>query len=147
MKQFTLPLDATQQRPVVLLKNSLTALLDTGAYIPIWTDEEDILVSVLGDKLIKKDVPFTGFGGTACGNLYQLTLEIGNLVFPNMHIVANSELNTSYNLILSATMFDGLVYEIDTKTHRLNVSIPDDEMLVRNIRIQNSNGSIHILCS
>ena len=40
MKQFTLPLDATQQRPVVLLKNSLTTLLDTGAYIPIWTDEE-----------------------------------------------------------------------------------------------------------
>lgn len=125
----------------------MTALLDTGAYIPIWTDEEDILVSVLGGKLIKKDVPFTGFGGTACGNLYQLTLEIGNLVFPNMHIVANSELNTSYNLILSATMFDGLVYEIDTKTHRLNVSIPDDEMLVRNLRILDSNGSIHILCS
>ena len=56
MKQFTLRLDATQQRPVVLLKNSLTALLDTGAYIPIWTDEEDILVSVLGGKLIKENV-------------------------------------------------------------------------------------------
>ena len=82
MKQFTLPLDATQQRPVVLLKNSLTALLDTGAYIPIWTDEEDILVSVLGGKLIKERVPFTGFGGIAYGNLYQVTLEAGSLVFP-----------------------------------------------------------------
>ena len=147
MKQFTLPLDATQQRPVVLLKNSLTALLDTGAYIPIWTDEEDILVSVLGGKLIKKDVPFTGFGGTACGNLYQISLEIGNLVFPNMHIIANSELNTSYNLILSATMFDGLIYEINTKTHRLNVSIPNEETYIRNLRVIDSNGSIHILCS
>ena len=47
MKQFTLRLDATQQRPMVLLKNSLTALLDTGAYIPIWTDDEDILAPLL----------------------------------------------------------------------------------------------------
>ena len=147
MKQFTLRLDATQQRPVVLLKNTLTALLDTGAYIPIWTDDEDILVLALGGKLIKKNVPFTGFGGTTYGNLYQITLEIGDLIFPNMHIVANSELNTSYNLILSATMFDGLVYEIDTKTHRLNVSVPDEESLVRNLRVIDSNGSIHILCN
>lgn len=147
MKQFTLRLDATQQRPMVLLKNSLTALLDTGAYIPIWTDDEDILVSVLGGKLIKRNVPFTGFGGTAYGNLYQVTLEIGDLIFPNMHIVANSELNTSYNLILSATMFEGLSYEIDTKRHRLNVSVPDEEALVRNLRIVDSNGSLHILCN
>ena len=68
MRQFTLCLDATQQRPVVSLKN-LTALLDTGAYIPVWTDDEEVLVSELGAKLIKKDVPFTGFGGTTCGNL------------------------------------------------------------------------------
>lgn len=147
MKQFTLRLDATQQRPVVLLKNTLTALLDTGAYIPIWTDDEDILVSVLGGKLIKRNVPFTGFGGTAYGNLYQVTLEIGDLIFPNMHIVANSDLNTSYNLILSATMFEGLSYEIDTKMHRLNISVPDEEALVRNLRIVDSNGSLHILCN
>ena len=147
MKQFTLRLDVTQQRPVVLLKNSLTALLDTGAYIPIWTDDEDILVSVLDGMLIKKGVPFTGFGGIAYGNLYQVTFEIGDLIFPNMHIVANGELNTSYNLILSATMFDGLIYEIDTKTHRMNVSVPDDESLVRNLRVVDSNGSIHILCN
>ena len=147
MRQFTLRLDATQQRPVVLLKNTLTALLDTGAYIPIWTDDEDILVSMMGGKLIKKNVPFTGFGGTAYGNLYQITIEIGDLIFPNMHIVANSELNTSYNLILSASMFDGLIYEIDTKTHRLNVTVPDKETLVRNLRVVDSNGNVHIMCN
>ena len=38
MKQFTLRLDARQQRPVVALKNGLSALLDTGAYFPVWTD-------------------------------------------------------------------------------------------------------------
>lgn len=40
MKQFTLKLDKNRQRPVVLLSNGLTALLDTGAYIPVWTDME-----------------------------------------------------------------------------------------------------------
>ena len=147
MKQFTLRLDATQQRPVVLLKNTLTALLDTGAYIPVWTDDEDILVSELGGRLVKRNVPFTGFGGTAYGNLYKVTLEVGELIFSDMHIVANSELNTSYNLILSATMFDGLVYEINTKTHSLSVTVPDDKSIVRNLRIIDSNGNIYVLCS
>lgn len=91
MKQFTLNLDITQQRPVVVLKN-LTALLDTGAYIPVWTNDEEIWVSDLDAKLIKKNIPFVGFGGTTHGNLYQVTLEVGELVFPNMHIMANSEL-------------------------------------------------------
>lgn len=146
MKQFTLNLDKKQQRPVVLL-NNLSALLDTGAYIPVWTDAEEILVSGLGATLVKKDVPFTGFGGIAYGNLYQVTIKVGDLIFPNMHIVANSELNNSYNLILSATMFDGLVYEINTKTHKLNITVPNDESNIRNLRIEDANGHLHVLCS
>ena len=146
MRQFSLNLDVTQQRPVVALKN-LTALLDTGAYIPVWTDDEEILVSELGAKLIKENIPFTGFGGIAHGNLYQVTLEVGDLVFPNMHIVANGELNTSYNLILSATMFDGLIYEIDTYSHRLNVTVVNDSDFVRNLRVIDKDGRVHVLCN
>ena len=59
MKQFTLRLDRKQQRPVVLLKNVLTALVDTGAFIPIWTDDEEILVNVLDAGLVKEKVPST----------------------------------------------------------------------------------------
>ena len=58
MKQMTLQLDSRQQRPVVRLKKGLRALLDTGAYIPVWTDDEDILVENLGASLITKDVFF-----------------------------------------------------------------------------------------
>lgn len=46
MKQFTLNLDVKQQRPVINLKN-FRALLDTGAYFPVWTDEEAILTEDL----------------------------------------------------------------------------------------------------
>ncbi len=146
MKQFTLNLDKRQQRPVVLL-NNLSALLDTGAYIPVWTDDEEILVTNFDGKLVKKNVPFTGFGGVAYGNLYQVNINIGDLVFPNMHIVANGDLNSSYNLILSATMFDGLIYEINTKTHKLNITVPNGESNIRNLRIEDRNGHLHILCN
>ena len=146
MRQFSLKLDVTQQRPVVLLENALTALLDTGAYIPIWTDEEDILLSDMGGKLVRSNVPFTGFGGTTYGNLYQVTLKVGDLIFPNMHIIANNELNSSYNLILSATMFDGLSYEINTRTHWLHVTVAEDSDLVRNLRVVDNNGRLHVLC-
>lgn len=72
MKQMTLQLDSRQQRPVVRLKNGLRALLDTGAYIPVWTDD---------------------------------------------------------------------------KNHRMNVMIPDEESMVRSLRIEDSGCQIHILCN
>lgn len=77
MKQYTLRLDKTRQRPVVILNNGLTALFDTGAYIPVWTDDEDILMSELGAVLVRKDVPLSGFGGSTFGNLYKVNLDIG----------------------------------------------------------------------
>lgn len=55
--------------------------------------------------------------------------------------------DTSFQLILSATMFQNLIYEIDDKNHKLNVNIPDDENIVRNLRIIDSNGRLHVLCN
>ena len=147
MKQFTFILDNHQQRPVIRLDNGLRALLDTGAYIPVWTDEENILKEKLGAQLFAQNVSFTGFGGKTTGNLYKVTLQIGQLVYPNMSIVANAELDTPFNLILSATMFQNLIYEVDDKNHKFNITIPDTESIVRNLRIKSINGRIIVLCN
>ena len=147
MKQFTLKLDKNRQRPVVLLSNGLTALLDTGAYIPVWTDVEDILVSDMDAELIKENVPLSGFGGSTYGNLYKVSIDIGGIFYPNMHIIANNDINASFNLILSATMFDGLIYQIDTVNHVLNIDVPDHESSIRNLRIENKHGKQLVLCS
>ena len=147
MKQMTLQLDSRQQRPVVRLKNGLRALLDTGAYIPVWTDDEDILVENLGASLITKDVSFSGFGGEARGNLYKVSINVGELYYPNMTIIVNQDLDTPFNLILSATMFQNLIYEVDDKNHRMNIMVPDEESMVRSLRIEDSGGQIHILCN
>ena len=147
MKQYTLKLDNTRQRPVVILDNGLTALLDTGAYIPVWTDDEDILTSELGAELVRMDVPLSGFGGCTRGNLYKVNIDIGGILYPDMHIIANNEINATFNLILSATMFEGLIYQIDTINHVLNIEVPDSESNVRNLRVINKDGKAFVLCS
>lgn len=81
MQQMTIDLDDKQQRPVAILENGLTALVDTGAYIPVWVDEEAILVERLGATMIMRDAPLTGFGGTTKGNVYQVTVKVGTLVY------------------------------------------------------------------
>lgn len=147
MRQMTLKLDSTQQRPVVLVGDNMTALLDTGAYIPVWTDDESILVEKLGAVLVAENVSFTGFGGQASGNLYKVTLQVGDLIYPNMVIIANNDLAVPFNMILSATMFQNLIYEIDDRNHKLNVTVSEEESMVRNLRIVSSDGKIHVLCS
>lgn len=119
MKQFILSLMKNSLRPVVKLEswNNFRALLDTGAFFLDWTVKEKIL-NDLGGRMLRKDVSFSGVGGSTKGNLYEVEkIVIGDLI-----------------------------YEIDDKNHKLNVTIPDDESNVRNLRIENSNGRLHVLC-
>ena len=146
MKQITLRLDATQQRPVVLLGNGMRALLDTGAYIPVWLGDESIISEDLGGELIQKDFEFSGFGGKAKGNLYKMTVQIGDLIYPNMTIIANNDLELPFHLILSATMFQRLRYEIDDGNHMLNITVPDTESVVRNLKVVSKGGETFVLC-
>lgn len=150
MKQFTLNLVKDTSRPVVMLRNwhNFRALLDTGAYFPIWTADESILKD-LGGRCLRKGVSFSGFGGETEGNLYILpNLLVGDLTFSNIHIIACNDLkDTPFQLILSATMFNNLIYEIDDKNHKLNVNIPDDESVVRNLTVKDSNGRLYVLCN
>lgn len=147
MIQFTLDLDYKQERPVIMLENGLTALLDTGAYMPVWTDDEEALRTLKDAEFIKSGVPISGFGGTTQGNLYQVTIEIGKLVFPKMHIIANNEMHTPFNMIFSATMFHDLAYEINAKTHKLNVTAFSMADTVRDLKIKDKNGKLYVLCS
>ena len=150
MKQITLRMNKAYQRPIIELKTwyGFEELLDTGAFFPIWTASEKILTKV-GGTLEKRDVKFRGFGGETIGNLYRLkTFVFGHLIFPNMSIIACADLNeVPCQLILSATMFDNLIYEIDCKNYNLNVTIPSDESPVRNLRIKDTDGRLYVLCN
>lgn len=147
MRQMTLDLDKSQQRPVVMLGNGLKALLDTGAYIPVWVGGERTLIEGLGAEFVKRNVSFTGFGGTAYGNLYKVTIQVGDLLYPNMHIIASNDFDVPFHIILSATMFSHMVYEIDDYNHKFNISVPDQESVVRNLCIVDRNGKPYVLCN
>lgn len=138
------------QRPIIYLGNwhKINALLDTGALFPVWTAPETVLQN-LGGVLVRENVFFRGFGGAAQGNLYKLDqVTIGKLIFPNMSIIACNELESvPYHILLSATMFQGLRYEIDDANHKFNVTVPDRENCIRNLKIQDKNGKLHVLCN
>ncbi len=97
---------------------------------------------------MQKNITFRGFGGETSGNLYKLkSVCIGKLIFPEMAIVSCKDLkDVPYHIVLSATMFQNLIYEIDDKNHKFNVTIPDGESEVRTLKIEDSNGRLHILC-
>ncbi len=68
MKQFVLPLAQNTQRPIIRIENffNIYSMLDTGALIPVWVGNEDILKDI-GGKIIAYNQPFGGFGGEAKG--------------------------------------------------------------------------------
>lgn len=142
--QLTLQLDATSRRPVVKLDwfNGCRALLDTGALFPVWTSDGKLLQQ-LGAKLEKKEVTFGGFGGKAKGSLYRVDFRLGELVFKDMPIVATDMKDLNCHLILSATMFDKMIYEIDAVNHKLNIDTRDNQP-VRLLKISDDNGKISV---
>lgn len=147
MKQFTLDLYENIQRPVAFLSDwhNFDAMLDTGALFPVWVAEEKTLEK-LGAELVKGSVKFGGFGGEAVGKLYRLPFfKIGELIFPGLPIIS-CRVNAPCQMILSASMFSGLRYEIDDENHKLNVTIPDTQSFVRNLTIWDENGHLQVLC-
>ncbi len=148
MKQMTLELIEKYQRPVVKLKefHKLEAMIDTGAVFPIWMSGEARLRGLGAVKLIES-VEFGGLGGMTKGALYEIpTFRLGGLIYPHMKIIAHRS-NFPVPLLLPAIMFNNLIYEIDNKTHRLNITVPDDESHIRNLTIKDDNGRLHVFCS
>ena len=148
MKQFTLPLIHRAQRPTAVLHDfyHLSAMLDTGAVLPVWVEDE-VKLKELCAVPIAKDQPFGGFGGMTTGTLYRIPIfRCGELLFPEFPIIA-ARIDLPCQMLLSATIFSGLIYEIDDCNHQFNVTIPDHESRVRKLTIEDNNGNIHVLCT
>lgn len=142
-------LDPDAQRPIVHLTefHNLDALFDTGSLFPIWCASEKRL-QVIGGKKVSNYAPFSGFGGVTVGNLYDLELfQMGKLIFPHLKIIACEYPSMVAPLILSATMFDNLCYEINDETHLLNITISDNQSCIRNLTIKNKQGRLFVLCT
>ena len=145
---MTLELDSTYQRPGVTLDNfyGLDAMIDTGAVYPVWMNGEASLHK-LGATKIMDSIEFGGLGGMTKGSLYEIPMfQLGDLIYPCMRIIAHRS-NFPVPILLPATMFNNLIYEIDNKHHRLNITVPDDESISRNLTIKDENGHLRVFCT
>ena len=135
MKQITMNLDENHLRPITELSAfyEISALIDTGADFPVWIGDKEVLEAMNAVPL-NKTVYFTGFGGSVQGELYRLDLIFGSslnnsIIYNKMPIIACDQLNsTNYQIILPATIFENMVYQIDNINHKLNIDIPDGQV-------------------
>lgn len=143
--QMTIQLDEEARRPIAQIDwfEGCRALIDTGALFPVWNKSEDTLVKKLGAELIRRDVTFKGFGGETQGNLYRVNFILNNLHYINMPIIANRIQGANWSMLLSATMFDGMIYEIDTVNKKLNIDVKDNQP-VRILRLSDDDNSISV---
>lgn len=143
--QITIQLDDKARRPVANLNwfHGCRALIDTGALFPIWNGSGSTLADGFRAKLQKKNVIFSGFGGKTTGDLYRVNFEMNGLYYIDMPIIASELPGSNWNMILSATMFDGMIYEIDTITKTLRIDTKDNQP-VRILRLSNDNSNLSV---
>ena len=155
MKQMTLNLSEDSGKPLLLV-DGIGALVDTGADIPVCWLPLWLLKEIYDAEIVIKNVSFNSFGNDILGDVYRLNmLKVGEIIYPNMHIFVipqrimegKTRKPLKFYFILSASMFSGLIYEIDNVNHKFNVTIPDSQSLVRNVIIKEENGRVHVLCN
>lgn len=143
--QMTIQLDEKARRPIAQIDwfEGCRALLDTGALFPIWNGDGKSLEQGFHAEFIRKNVTFGGFGGKAKGDLYRVNFKLNSLYYLDMPIIASELEGTNWNMIISATMFDGMTYEIDTVNKKLNINTQDNQP-VRILRLSNDSNNISV---
>ena len=143
--QITIQLDTKARRPTANINwfSGCRALIDTGVLFPIWNGDGKSLEQGFKAKLLKRDVVFGGFGGNAKGDLYRVNFELNGIYYIDMSIIASEIEGTNWNMIISATMFDGMIYEFDTINKTLCITIKDNQP-VRILKLSNDNNNISV---
>lgn len=142
--QLDILLDQAARRPIARLDwfTGCRALIDTGALFPIWTKSEALLMK-LGGRIEKRNVTFSGFGGTTDGHLYRINFNLNGLQYIDMPIVVKPMNDLNCHMILSATMFEKMVYTIDNINKHLFIDTQDNQ-IVRILRISDEYSKLSV---
>ena len=143
MKEFSLPLVEKYTRPVIKLYN-LPALIDTGAIIPVISIFPSIFEKYFESKLILENGTISGIGGDEFGAVYSLTnFKIGDLNFKDFEVFVPYEPRLQFPILLGATLFHSMIYEIDTLNQKFTVRMNDDQPLNREFKIKKVKGNLY----
>ncbi len=143
MKEFSLPLMSEYTRPVIELYN-LPTLIDTGALIPVFSIFPTTLEKYFDIKLLLPDEHITGFGGEAKGAVYSISnFQVGDLIFNDFEIFIPKKPKFQFPFLLSANLFHGMIYEIDTINKKFTVRMKDEQNLMRECKIKEVRGQLY----
>ena len=143
MKEFSIPLMAKYTRPVIELYH-LPALIDTGAIIPVVSIFPSIFEKYFESKLILENGTISGIGGDERGAVYSLAnFKVGDLIFEDFEVFVPYEPRLKFPFLLSANLFHGMIYEIDTIKQKFTVRMNDEQSLNREFKIKKLRGNLY----
>ena len=83
-------------------------------------------------------VAYSGFGGATEGNLYRIDFKLGDICYPDLPIVTGRGFELApFDMIISATMLEGFVYQIDTVKKSMLIQGEDTLFQEKRIIIDN----------
>lgn len=142
--QLDIFLDKSARRPIARLEwfSGCRALIDTGALFPVWTKSESLLIK-LGGKLERNNISFSGFGGKTDGHLYRVNFNLNGLQYIDMPVVVKPMNDLNCHIILSATMFENMIYTIDTINKCMSIDTKDNQ-IVRILKVSDEYGKLSV---
>ena len=143
MKEFSIPLLNKYERPIIKLYN-LSAMIDTGAVIPVFFISPVIIEKFFEMKLVLSNTSIGGLGGSEKGSVYSISeFKVGDLIFEDFEFFVPDEPKFRFQFLLSATLFYGMDYEFDTINGKFIVRMKDDQPLKRDFKIKDLDGRLY----
>lgn len=142
-KKIEISLDKKYKRPIIDLYG-ISTIIDTGAVIPTFSIAPFILErSFCGKKLIE-NISIGGFGGKSYGDLYSIeNFKVGDINYSHLDVFVPYKPVTRHPFLLSATMFYGTNYSINTIDSKLIIEKNDAKLLNRDFRVRDLNGELY----
>lgn len=121
MAKFSMKLLRNSMRPIVMIDSmvenqNLSALIDSGADVPVWLGTVDMLLFYYPDAKYLMDTDLHGFGGEGrVVPVYKIPLfKFGDFTFIDFIILVERDASARFDLIVCAPMFWGTAYGCDT---------------------------------
>lgn len=137
-------LDTKENSPVIILPwfYNCRVLIDTGATLPMWL-KSIVPLKIKGAVKENRKVNLKGVGGSSAGDLYRVNFDFGNIHFKGLPIVHKEISVADAYMILPATLFEGMIYDIDNINHIFTVKV-DNKKCYRDFQIKDEKGIPYI---
>lgn len=148
-REFSLPLLKGYKRPVMMLRG-LPTLIDTGAIVPVFSPStipkftKMLMKTAFHAEIVIENKSFVGFDGPVWGDVYSIPeFHIGELVYRPFEVFVPYKSKLTHPVILSATLFDGTIYTVDSVNYSFTVRLPDGFPESRQFHIRDLRGTLY----